>query len=71
MRKYILDGSFPNFTPRMWRSLLEHINARLFDCGMSFVYTPEQVKSEIDILKKRYWKEKENKSESRIGMSMT
>ena len=58
---YVSDGSFPNFTLRMWRSLLEHINARLYDCGRTFVYTPEHVKSRIDTLKKKYQNEREKK----------
>lgn len=65
---YVYDGSFPNFIMRMWRSILEHINARLYDCGLSFVYTLVQVKSKMHTLKKQYQKEKEKKCEPETGM---
>lgn len=51
---YVADGNFSNFTRRMWRDIVEHVNAKNIESGMTFVYSMEQMKSKINSFKKCY-----------------
>ena len=54
LKKYeelrVANGNYPNFTPRMWKVIMEHINGKCRESGLGFVYSIEQVKSKVDSL---------------------
>lgn len=49
---YMVDGNFSNFTTKMWKDIMEHINAKCIESGFAFMYSTKHVNLKIDSLKK-------------------